>query len=229
MIHSQRVTALVPIKDHSERVKGKNFRDFCGEPLYHHIVKTLDRTYAVDEILIDTDSNLVMKEAPELSPKVRVIERPEEIRGDFVSMNRVIEYDLTQSEADIYLQTHATNPLLSHETLAHALKKFVEKQEECDSLFSVTQYQSRFYFEDGRPVNHDPEELLRTQDLPPLYEENSCIYIFTKESFGEKKRRIGPKPVLFPTPHIESTDIDDEFTFRLAELLALYAQRVEEK
>ena len=225
MIHSRKVTALVPIKGHSERVKDKNFRDFCGKPLYHHIVHTLDQTYAVDEILINTDSPQVMQEGASLSRKVRVIERPEDIRGDYVSMNRVIEYDLSQSDADIYLQTHATNPLLSATSIAHALKEFVEDEDDHDSLFSVTKYQSRFYAEDSKPINHNPEDLIRTQDLPPLYEENSCIYIFTKESFAIKQRRIGEKPILFPTPVVESSDIDDEFDFRLAELLALYGQK----
>ena len=228
MIHSKKVTALVPIKEHSERVKGKNFRDFNGKPLYHHIMHTLDRTYAVDEILIDTDSRVVMAEAPALSPKIRVIERPEAIRGDFVSMNLVIEHDLTQSDAEIFLQTHVTNPLLTHETIAHALKTFAENMEDYDSLFSVNRYQSRFYLEDGSPVNHKTEELLRTQDLPPVFEENSCIYVFTKESFAIRRQRIGVNPKMFPTPPIESTDIDDEITFKLAEILSLYAQRVEE-
>ena len=124
MIHSRRVTALVPIKEHSERVPGKNFREFAGKPLYHHIVATLDRTYAVDEIVINTDSAKVILDAPKLSAKVRVMERPEDIRGDDVSMNRVIEYDLSQTNGDIYLQTHATNPLLRSETIAAALKMF---------------------------------------------------------------------------------------------------------
>ena len=224
MIHNRKVVALLPIKDHSERVPGKNFREFAGKPLYHHIVLTLDRTYAVDEIVVDTDSPRVILEAPTLSSKVRVIERPAELRGDCVSMNRIIEHDLAHSEGEVYLQTHATNPLLRSETIALALRAFVE-QEEYDSLLTVNEYHSRFYFSDGRPVNHDPENLIRTQDLPPLFEENSCLYVFTKESFGIKGRRIGTKPMMYPTPAMESVDIDDEFAFRLAELLALYAQK----
>jgi CMP-N-acetylneuraminic acid synthetase len=226
MIHSQTVTALVPIKDHSERVPGKNFKDFIGKPLYHHIVENLDVTYAVDEILIDTDSPRVILEAKDLSPKVRVIERPEHLRGDFVSMNKVIAHDLEQSRADIYLQTHATNPLLKPQTIANALKAFVESEEH-DSLFTVNQYQSRFYHADGTPLNHDPENLIRTQDLDPLYEENSGLYVFTRESFFGLGRRIGAKPLLYPIDRIEATDIDDAFTFRLAELLALYASQGE--
>lgn len=226
MIHNQSVTALVPIKDHSARVAHKNFREFCGEPLYHHIVRILDKVYAVDEILIDTDSRRVLAEAPTLSPKVRVIERPEELRGDFVSTNDIFAYDLTQSEADIYVQTHATNPLLKPETVAAVLAKFLEQEEKHDSLFSVNEYFARFYTADGAAINHDPENLIRTQDLPPVYEENSVLYVFTKESFSKHKRRIGGKPLMYPTPRIESIDIDDEFTFRLAEMLALYAGNI---
>ena len=225
MIHNRKVIALVPIKDHSERVKGKNFRDFCGKPLYYHIIHTLDRVYAVDEIVIDTDSPRVVAEAPGLSRKVRIIERPEELCGDHVSTNRIFEYDLSQTEADIYIQTHATNPILKAETIAKALAKFISIEDEYDSLFSVNKYQSRFYMHDGSPVNHDPEKLIRTQDLPPMYEENSSLYVFTKESFKKEGGRIGVKPFMFVTPPIESTYIDDEFTFRIAELLALYASK----
>jgi len=223
MIHSRKVVALLPIKDNSERVPGKNFREFAGKPLYQHIVETLDRTYAVDEIVIDTDSPRVLLEAPKLSLKVRVIDRPPELRGDMVSTNLIFAHDLEVVEGDLFVQTHATNPLLRSETVARALAAFIENEAEYDSLFSVNAFHSRFYRADGTPVNHDPETLIRTQDLPPLYEENSCVYVFTRESFAKRGRRIGERPMMFPTPPTESVDIDDEFAFRLAELLALYS------
>jgi CMP-N-acetylneuraminic acid synthetase len=223
MYHSRKVTAIIPIKDQSERVPGKNFRNFCGKPLYHHILETLERTYAVDEVLVDTDSPRVMQEASKLFPKVRVIERPETLRGHHVSVNKIIAYDLQFSDAQIFMQTHATNPLLRPETVSAALHAFVAKEDEFDSLFSVNRFQSRFYDANRRPINHDPEELIRTQELPPVYEENSVLYIFTKGSFEKRQRRIGEQPQLFTTPPMESTDIDDELQFRLAEMLAMYA------
>jgi CMP-N-acetylneuraminic acid synthetase len=223
MIYDRKVVALVPIKDHSERVTGKNFRDFAGKPLYHHIVHILDRVYAVDQIIINTDSPRVIEEGPTLSEKVVVHRRTDELLGDGMSTNRIFEYDLEHSDGEIYLQTHATNPLMRSETFAQALKAFVENEEDYDSLFGVTQHFSRFYDVEGRAINHDPEKLIRTQDLPPLCEENSCVYVFTKESFAKHGRRIGEIPLMFPTPAIQSVDIDDEFQFRLAELLALYA------
>ncbi len=226
MIHSRKVTTLVPMKAHSERVPNKNIRSFCGKPLYRHILHTLDSTYAVDEIVIDTDSDEIAAEAPKLSRKIRIIERPEGLRGDEVSMNRIIEHDIGQSDTDIVIQTHSTNPLLRSETIANALKKFVECEEH-DSLFSVNKFQTRFYDQDGKAINHNPDELLPTQQLPFVYEENSCIYVFTKESFDAAGKRIGAKPLMFPTPWIESIDIDNEYTFRLAELLAGYAVHME--
>ena len=222
MILNKKVIALLPIKDHSERVVGKNFKHFCGKPLYHHIVNTLDRTYAVDTILINTDSPLVIHEASRLSPKIKIIERPEDLCGDYISTNKIFEYDLKNSESDIYIQTHATNPLLKAETIAAALREFVN-QDEYDSMFSVTEFKSRFYDENNQAINHNPKKLLRTQDLPSMYEENSCLYIFTRESFQLTKGRIGMKPKMFVTPRLESIDIDDHVTWRIAELLGLHS------
>jgi CMP-N-acetylneuraminic acid synthetase len=222
MIDSRKVAALVPIKTHSERVKEKNFREFCGKPLYHHVLTALERTAAVDIIIVNTDSDRIAAEVQKLFGKGIVHIRPERLRGDFVSTNTIFAYDIEQSHADIYLQTHATNPLIKPETFARALKTFVEGEDDHDSLFSVNAYQSRFYDSELKPINHDPNNLIRTQDLPPVYEENSCIYVFTPESFRKTQARIGTHPILFPTPLIESIDIDDLISWRIAELLGLH-------
>lgn len=222
MIHSRKVTVLVPMKAHSERVKEKNMREFCGRPLFHHVLTALERTYAVDEIIVNTDSERIASEAPHLSRKIKIHERPQELRGDMVSTNKIFAYDINKAPADIYLQTHATNPLIKSETFARALKTFVEKEGEHDSLFSVNEYHRRFYDHALKPINHNPENLIRTQDLPPVYEENSCIYVFTAISFAKTSARIGAKPFLFPTPPIESLDIDDAISWRIAELLGLH-------
>lgn len=225
MIHNRKVTALIPIKEHSERVTNKNFKDFSGKPLYHHILETLEQTYAIDEIIINTDSYVVTNEAPQLFRKVKIHQRPTDLCGDLVSVNKIIAFDIENSTSDIYIQTHATNPLLKSETIARALKQFVEKEDEFDSVFSVNQFQSRFYDKNVNAINHNPNELLRTQDLDPIYEENSNFYIFTKESFFSVNKRIGLKPLIYPMSRMESIDIDDQFSFHLAEILSMYAYK----
>lgn len=218
---SAKIVALVPMRHHSERVPGKNYRPFASRPLYHHIIGSLLACPYIDSVCINTDSSFILEDAPRHFD-VRVIERPEQLRSDFISMNEILLYDVTQVEADYYLQTHSTNPLLRTQTITAAIEAFLGSQEH-DSLFSVTRLQSRLWDADGRAVNHDPDNLLRTQDLPPIYEENSNLYIFTKAILEERRNRIGYRPLLFEIDRIESWDIDDEQDFRIAELI--YAER----
>lgn len=211
-------TALLPMKGHSERVPGKNLRPFDGRPLYHRVMETLAACPGIGHIVVDTDSREIRRAVECDFPKARVIDRPRMLCGDFVPMNRVIEHDLTQTGGELYVQTHSTNPLLTAQTLQAALDLFT-KAEGFDSVFSVTRRQARFYDAQGCPVNHSPNELLRTQDLHPLYEENSCFYVFSRDSFGKTFRRIGLKPRLFEIPRIEGIDIDEEEDFLLAEAI----------
>lgn len=227
MIFNQRMVAFVPMKAHSERVPNKNIRLFAGQPLYQHILDTLENTYAVDEIIVDTDSDEIASGAASQFSKVRIIRRPPELEGDLVSMNKIIAHDMQHSDGDIYMQTHSTNPLLRSATIARALQSFIEAEDH-DSLFTVNRLQTRLYTADGKPINHDPTDLLRTQDLTPVYEENSCIYIFTKESFERAgQKRIGRRPMMFELERVESIDIDDQYTFNLAEMLVMYSHREE--
>lgn len=208
------------MKGHSERVPNKNIKAFAGLPLYHHIVKAaLDCKYLKD-IYIDTDSEIIKENILLSFPHVKIIDRPKFLHGDFVSMNKILEYDLSQIEGDLFLQTHSTNPLLSTATIERAIECFIQNKQDYDSLFSVTRWQTRFYWQNGEPVNHNPEELLRTQDLPPIYEENSNFYIFTKESFKNSgSKRIGLKPYLYEMDPLEAVDIDTEFNFKIAETI----------
>jgi len=209
------------MREHSERVTNKNIRLFHGLPLYHHILHTLCNCPYIDSVYIDTDSSFIMEDAPRHFD-IHIIERPEYLRSDFTPMNDILLYDVTQVEADYYLQTHSTNPLLRTQTINAAIEAFLSSSKH-DSLFSVTRLQRRLWDIDGTPINHDPSQLLRTQDLPPVYEENSCVYIFTRSNLESRQNRIGERPLMFEIDHIEAWDIDDEQDFYIAE--TLYATR----
>lgn len=212
------------MKGNSERVKNKNMRDFDSAPLYHAVMKSLIASKYIDKVVINTDSATIAEDAKRhFKEKVVIINRPEAIQGDFVSMNDIIAYDLGRLEGEHFMQTHSTNPLLRTETLDKAIEKYFDGLKTFDSVFGVTKIQTRFYDKNAKPVNHNPEELLRTQDLEPLYEENSNFYIFSKESFknaGEK--RIGTKPQIFEVNKLEAVDIDEPEDFKLAELLHIH-------
>jgi CMP-N-acetylneuraminic acid synthetase len=219
------LVALLPMKANSERVKGKNFREFAGKPLFRWILESLLKVEEIDCVVINTDAREILK-ANGLVESSRIVirDRKPDLCGDFVSMNNIIEDDVANIDSQTYLMTHTTNPLLSSGTICNALTAFNQAvQEGYDSLFSVNKFQTRFYKRNGEPINHDPNNLLRTQDLEPWFEENSNIYMFSKPSFDSTNARIGLKPFLFETPPEESQDIDNKVDWTRAEILALAA------
>jgi CMP-N-acetylneuraminic acid synthetase len=211
--------ALVPIRHHSQRVPGKNYRPLAGKPLYQHIIESLLAVPEVNEILVDTDSPPVISGLRKNFPQVWVIERPEHLRADNISMNEILLYDTTLVKADFYLQTHSTNPLLQPGTISKAIQAFLAEYPNHDSLFSVTPLQTRLYDQNGRAINHDPNILLQTQDLPPVFEENSCIYIFTRKNLSRRSNRLGENPLMFEMDAAEAWDIDEEFDFAITDFL----------
>jgi len=215
----KKIVALVPMRHYSKRIPKKNYRSFNGKPLFYWILKTLSSLDKIDEIYINTDSPIIKRETIKISKKINIINRPKKLCSDKIPMNDILLYDVSRIDADIYLQTHSTNPLLKKETIERAIDTFL-KAKNNDSLFSVTKLQSRFWTHNARPINHNPKVLLRTQDLKFIYEENSNIYIFTKENLQRLKTRVGEKPILFEIPKDESLDIDEEIDFRIAECIS---------
>lgn len=214
-----KITALVPMRHHSQRVPGKNFRPLAGKPLFHHIIGSLLACPDISQVVVDTDSQPVMEGLQQYFPTVRILERPEHLRGDTISMNEILIYDTSQVEADYYLQTHTTNPLLRSSTISRAIQYILANTPEYDSLFSVTRRQVRLWDQLGRPINHNPTILLQTQDLPPVYEENSCIYIFTRPTLINRLNRIGERPLMFEMDAAEAWDIDEELDFSITQYL----------
>jgi CMP-N-acetylneuraminic acid synthetase len=222
-----KIVALLPMKAHSERVKQKNFRVFHGKPLFRWILDTLLSLEEITQVVINTDARSILAEKGlKDSDRVLIRDRKPEICGDMVSMNLVLADDVKNVPADVYVMTHTTNPLLGRETIRKALGTFMaSKANGADSLFTVNKFQTRFYRKDGSPINHDPDNLVRTQDLEPWYEENSNLYVFTRESFAATNARIGRKPLMFETPRLESIDIDDQTDWDMAEIAARYLHR----
>ena len=223
-----KVVALMPLKANSERVRGKNFRDFGGKPLFRWMLDTLKSVSAIDAVVINTDARKILAENGLIEGEGVIIrDRSAEICGDFVSMNVIIDDDIQNIDADIYLMTHTTNPLLSKKSVEAAISQFKSalKSGEADSLFTVNRVQERFYDADVNALNHDPNNLMRTQDLEPWFQENSNLYLFTKESFSRTKARIGKKSIMLETEPFESTDIDTPDDWDLAEVMVEYYKK----
>jgi len=215
----EKIVALVPMRHDSKRVPGKNYRPMCGKPLYAHIIETLLDCPEIAEVVVDTDSPIIIDGLAKDYPQVTVLLRPEDLRADTTPTNEILIYDTAQVTADLFLQTHSTNPLLKASTVSRAIQQLRSLYPEYDSLFSVTRLQTRLWDQLGRAVNHNPAVLLRTQDLPPIYEENSCLYLFTRQTLLNRRNRLGERPLMFELDAREATDIDEELDFLIAETL----------
>ena len=213
------IIALIPMRHQSQRVPGKNYRPLAGKPLYQHIIETLLAVKEISKLVVDSDSPPVIEGLQRDFPQVQIIDRPEHLRLNTTPMNEILLYDTSLLEADYYLQTHSTSPLLRPETISKAIQTFLADYPMHDSLFSVTRLQTRLYDHYGQALNHDPNILLQTQDLPPVYEENSCLYIFTRAKLSQRRNRLGDQPLMFEINADEAWDIDEELDFAVAEFL----------
>ena len=217
---SESITALLPMKAHSSRVPRKNFRSIAGKPLFQWILDVLHRVETIGKIVINTDAEKeLLASGLVLSDKVVIRTRRPELCGDEVSMNLVLKDDVLSCGDGHYLMTHTTNPLLSEASIRMCIRAYLSELDNCDSLFTVNRHQTRFYKFDATPINHDPNNLVPTQDLEPYFEENSCLYLFSRESFQLNDARICLTPQLIEIPKIEAVDIDEQDDWELAEAL----------
>ena len=221
----EKIVALVPMRHESVRVPGKNYREMGGKPLFHHIIGSLLACPEINQVVVDTDSPVILEDLEKHFPQVVRLLRPENLRADTVPTNEILMHDTAQVKADLYLQTHCTNPLLRPDTISIAIQALLKAYPAYDSLFGVTRLQTRLWDQLGRPINHNPAILLRTQDLPPVYEENSCIYLFSRETLVQKHNRIGERPMFFEIDASEAWDIDEEIDFTITDLLLQERQK----
>jgi N-acylneuraminate cytidylyltransferase len=211
---SDNVTAIVPIKKHSERLSNKNFRDFNGKPLYVWILDTLESVEEIDQIIVNTDAEKLIDDVPERLD-VEISVRPYRFRDEEVTTN-IIKYEINRIESDWYLHTYCTCPLLTAETISDAIQRLANSKE-YDSLLPVTKQQKRFYNHKFEPVNHDPHNLSRSQDISPLYVDNSVLFMYTRNTFEKTGHRIGENPLPFEIDELEAIEIDYLSEFLIAE------------
>jgi len=220
---NKKIYALIPIKYNSERIPGKNFRLMNDKPLFYYIINTLQQSKYISKIIINIDNKFTEDAIKKYFPSgIIFYYRPIHLEGGHIPTNELF-IDMIESlklDADYYFQTHTTNPLLKVKTINNAIQQFFNNNTETeiyDSLYSVKQWQTRLYDKNSKAVNHNPNELLPTQDLEPLFEENSCMYLFSEYSIKKYKHRIGKKPLMFIMNDVESQDIDIETDFLITE------------
>lgn len=208
-----KTVAFVPIRLNSQRVAGKNLRHLGGEPLMCHILRTLTQVTGIDEVWVFCSDESIRELLPD---GVRFLRRSPDLDRDATLGQEIYDAFTAAVEADLYVLAHATSPFIRAETLSEALDKV--RSGAYDSAFSAERIQTFAWYE-GRPLNYSPDRIPRTQTLEPVMIETSAFFIFSRDLWRERHRRIGERPYMAVVDRIEGMDIDYPEDFDMAELI----------
>lgn len=209
-----KIVAVVPMKLNNRRLPQKNTKAFTnGRPLCYYILSTLLKITEIEEVYVYCSNPDIKGYIPD---GVKYLKRSEMLDQDTTKMNEVLKAFAKDVPADIYVMTHTTAPFISEISIKKGLDAVVS--EKFDSSFAAKKLQD-FLWRDGIPFNYDLENIPRTQDLPPLYEETSGFYIYRENVINEMGRRIGNKPYIVEIGEVESIDIDEPEDFMIADAI----------
>ena len=208
-----KIIAIMPIKLKNERCPGKNIRLLDNKPLLQYELNSLKLTGLCDSINVYCSDEKVI---PFLPLGVNFIKRPDYLDLSTSNFTQIFDCFIETIDADIYVYAHATAPFITVETMKQCIEAV--KTGDYDSAFCAVKLQD-YLWQDGEPLNFDASNLPRTQDLKPIYQETSGVYVFTKSVYQKYRRRIGKNPFIKEVSFKEAVDIDTPEDFKLAEAI----------
>ena len=195
-----KIVAIIPIKNKSVRVPGKNFKKIGGKPLYKFTLEKLKKCN-FDEVYVDTDSHEIKKYCQ--INKINIINRLNFLSKNSANGNDLLLYHSKIIQADIYFQIFVTSPLLKVSSINNCIKKLKNNIKKYDSILTIQKIYSWFWF-NKKPVNYNPRVLPRSQDAKPIILETTGLYGITKNSLLKYKSRIGKKPFFYEVSENEN-------------------------
>lgn len=211
-----KIAAFIPIKQFSERVKGKNFRPICGTPLYKAIIIKALKSESFTTVFVDTDSEEIAEFA--ISEGAQHIQRREDLARNTANGNDLLVHHMNvQPDFDYYFQLFATAPMMKVSTIQKAVNGLLNSTEH-DSVLTIIPHHG-FFWRAGMPISYRPDLLPRSQDLISIDEETTGLYGIQASSLRRLNCRIGAKPLFIPVNKLEAVDLNTDEDFAFAEWL----------
>lgn len=214
-----KVVSFIPIKLNNQRLPGKNLLPLAGKPVCQYLFDTINEIDIIDEKYVYCSDETIKKYIPD---GIKFLRRDPYLDGFQVKGLEIIEKFVNDIDADIYVLTHVTQPFTKAKSIENALEKVISN--EYDSAFSAIKLQDYLWYQ-GKPLNYDLKNIVRTQDLEPIYMETGAFFIFTKEVFLKLHQRIGDKPYIGVIDQFEAVDIDEKEDYEYAQVVAEYLKR----
>ena len=212
-LRNKTLGAFVCIRTNNERLPGKNFLNIAGKPMYYWIFKSLLEVKYIDQIFLYSSS---IKEYDKLPSEVEWVKR-EKYFDKNVSCSSLLKSFCEKKYFDYYLLAHATSPFTNSKSISKMIEEF-NNNLSYDSAFTCSKIKS-FLWHKGKPVNFDPKNIQRTQDMEPYFLENVGGYIFSNDQIIKSSKRVGENPLMWEVPIHESIDIDNIEDYNFAKEL----------
>ena len=209
---------FIPIKLNNQRLPGKNTMLLNGKPVCKYLFETVNGIESIDEKYVYCSDERIKQY---MTDDLTFLKRSPYLDGSEVKGLEIIDYFIKDVDADIYILTHVTQPFTRKESIMKGLEKVLSG--EYDSAFSATVLQDYLWMQ-GKPLNYDMKNIVRTQDLEPIYMETGAFFIFRKDVFTHLGQRIGKTPFICEVDPFEAVDIDTAEDFEFARAVAAYLQ-----
>ena len=206
----KKVVAVIPIKLNNQRLPGKNVRPLGGKVLCQYLFETVQQVQCIDETYVYCSDESIKRYVPQ---GIHFLRRPKELDADTVKSKDILQMFISTINADIYVLMHVTQPFITEETITNAINKVVLYN--YDSAFAAHKIKE-FVWYNGKTVNYSLTDVVRTQELQPVYIEGE-LFVFEKKVFTENGRRIGEHPWIQPYGWKERMCIEDIQDFEMAE------------
>ena len=211
-----KITAVVPIRSGSQRVKDKNLRPFADTNLMELKLKTLLQVPELTSVVVNTNSeeaiSIVNKS---YSGGVKTHRREEYYASSRCSGSEFFRHLGEVTDTDVFIYCPCTSPFVKPKTISQCIKTFLDSND-CDSVSTVSLVKD-FLWLDGKPVNYDPQHAPNSQDLPDIVALNFGTTVVSRDDLIKNSNIIGKSPKFVTTSDIEAIDIDTPLDFYIAE------------
>lgn len=212
----KKITAVVPVRKGSQRVKNKNFKSFAGSSLLEIKLDVLKGVDIIDDIIVNTDSERALKIADEYGVSRCV--REEYYASSECNNSEFFQNIAETTDSDYIIYSPCTAPLIKVDTYYDFINRFRNAKDRYDSLTTVTDVKEHLWLH-GKPMNYEPSDSPNTQDLPDIVSLTYGISIISKEDMIKHRNIVGDKPLFYKLDDFESVDVDNPIDFEFAEFL----------
>ena len=209
MVNGKIITAIIPVREGSRRLKNKNIAPFAGTNLLINKINQLKHVKEIDNIVVSSDSDLMlaMAESQGVLTHKRAAEFCDEKTKTF---REVVAHICANVEGDDILWATCTAPLVFPKNYKEAIALYYKALADgFDSLVSMEVFR-RYVWDDKGPINYELGiKHVPSQQLPPLYFVTDGILLAPRTKMIEWKYFHGRNPYRYILDKRTSIDIDD--------------------